>query len=104
MIKSMEIAGLIWNDSIHYVDHLAPFCSLLGCPLIVCDPVIQELCISFYPNLQLHYVPLRTLSQHLPPTLISCEPRALLENALKLKSDFYKIAWLPDGMSDKGWK
>ena len=100
----MEIAGLIWNESIHYIDHLAPFCSLLDCPLIVCEPTILELCTTFYPNLKLEYVPVRSLLNHLPPCLISCEPRPLLEISLRLKPDFYKIAWLPHGMSDKGWK
>ncbi len=94
----MKAAGLIFDDSPHYIDHLAPLCSLMGWPLIVCEPAIADQCRLYYPNLILQETSL--LELQLPEWVVSCDNRALL--------NFYKrpfrTIWLPHGLSDKGWK
>ncbi|HEY4254875.1 MAG TPA: hypothetical protein VGM34_00830, partial [Chlamydiales bacterium] len=60
----MKYAGLIFDDSYHYIDHLAPFCSLIGCPLIVCDPTVGEFCRAYYPNLNLIELSIQELKSH----------------------------------------
>jgi CDP-glycerol glycerophosphotransferase (TagB/SpsB family) len=93
----MKCAGLIFDESFHYIDHLAPFCSLMRWPLIVFEESIAEQCRKFYPDLEiLDKTPL-------PPCIVTCDNRAILEAA------FWpwaapKTLWLPHGLSDKGWK
>jgi hypothetical protein len=96
----MDIAGVIFDESFHYVDHLAPFCFLKGCPLIVCEPSIAELVQKFYPNVQIIIQDLFELD--LPPTIISCDCKQGIINGFypQLQSE---VLWLPHGMSDKGW-
>ncbi|MBI3508515.1 MAG: CDP-glycerol glycerophosphotransferase family protein [Chlamydiia bacterium] len=81
-------AGLIYDDSRHYLDHLAPLCALMRWPLIALDPTVAELARRYYPDLEV------IEEGPLPPTLIVCD----------LLQDFagHKIFWLPHGHSDKG--
>jgi teichoic acid glycerol-phosphate primase len=83
----MNYGGLIYDDSLHYLDHLAPLCSLLKCPLYIHEPHIAELAEKFYPDL--------LIKEGAPPSyVISCYTR--LPKVQNI--------WLPHGASDKGWK
>lgn len=91
-------AGIIHDHSIHYLDHLAPFCALHNWPLIVFEEAVATLAKAYYPDL--------TLYRDCPPsltTLVSCETRPLLERVLG-PLDQTTLLWLPHGHSDKGWK
>ncbi|MBX7067128.1 MAG: CDP-glycerol glycerophosphotransferase family protein [Parachlamydiales bacterium] len=91
----MKCAGLIFDDSRHYLDHLGPFCALARCPLICCEPEIAELAARFYPDLEV-----REFSK-LPKYTITCDTQPFLQAAFPGQST--KILWLPHGNSDKGW-
>ncbi len=101
---AMKSAGLIFDHSAHYVDHLAPFCALQGWPLFVCEPDIAEACRRFYPGLEVRELAIHELRRELPACIVACQPKAFLKNAL---GDFLPSAlrtlWLPHGHSDKGW-
>jgi hypothetical protein len=95
----MEFAGLLTDESPHFIDHLAPFCASVGCPLIVWENSLATDCRSFYPHLEV----LET--GELPSCIISCLTRPHLEQTLGLfRPHPSKVIWLPHGLSDKGWK
>lgn len=96
----MEHAGLIFDSSIHYLDHLGPFCAQLGWPLIVCDGKTAELA-RCYPDLEV--VEADPFNLRIPPRLALCDPKALFEAAFPF-AGVKNILWLPHGNSDKGWK
>ncbi len=90
-------SGLIFDDSPHYLDHLAPFCSLMKWPLIIAEPSIADLARAYYPNLNI----VETIST-LPSHLVVCDPLPLVQSAIpNWKNPTF---WLPHGNSDKGWK
>ncbi|MBM3184122.1 MAG: hypothetical protein FJZ64_02305, partial [Chlamydiae bacterium] len=88
--------GLIFDESSHYLDHLAPFCSLHGLPLIVYEESIAKIARHFYPNLKL------VEKNSLPEAVISCDSRGFIETTCSASPQ--KLFWLPHGNSDKGWK
>jgi hypothetical protein len=96
----MNSAGLIYDDSRHYIDHLAPFCALKGWPLIVCEEAVGDLARKYYPGLEV--LEASCLDLALPKTIVSCDTRPLIEAALGRKIDS-DLLWLPHGNSDKGW-
>ena len=93
----MKIAGLLFDDSPHYLDHLAPFCSLRKWPLIISEDSIAKLACAYYPDLKI----IET-SNPLPEALVTCATRPLL--AATFPSSKAQTFWLPHGNSDKGWK
>ena len=84
-------AGLIYDDSRHYIDHLAPFCALMGWPLIICESAIADLARTYYPTLEVVEANLWDLD--LPRNLVTCTPI--------LPVDGRNVFWLPHGNSDK---
>jgi hypothetical protein len=96
----MDIAGLIFNDSSHYLDHLAPFCALRKWPLILCEPSLAHLAREHYPGLTVIERPWSELK--LPKKIISCHPQPMLQSAFPFAN--IQTFWLPHGNSDKGWK
>ena len=97
-----KAAGLIFDSSSHYLDHLAPFCAELNLPLLFCDPILKELADRFYPSLQtklFSWVELRN-DLHELRYLVTCAPRPLLNASLGPIS--CTTLWLPHGNSDKG--
>lgn len=96
----MKPAGLILDDSRHYIDHLAPFCSLQGWPLITCTETVANLARRYYPELEVIEANYRDLK--LPPILVTCHTKAWIESAFGVDST-REILWLPHGNSDKGW-
>ncbi len=95
----MNYAGLIYDDSRHYIDHLGPFCALLNWPLIICEPAVAELARAYYPDLEVIEASLWNLK--LPPCIVSCDTKPLLEAAFPDQK--IRFLWLPHGNSDKGW-
>lgn len=99
----MKYAGLIVDDSFHYLDHLAPLCALLNWPLIVCEDSIAEQCQTFYPQVTLLRQKFSRLD--LPPCIVSCDNRRMLSFLLGPFNPWNgRLIWLPHGLSDKGWK
>lgn len=98
---SMDYAGLIFDESFHYIDHLAPFCSLSHCPLIACEPSVAELVRLYYPDLEV--IEAAPLKLSLPKHVIACDTRPILHAAFPQMRNI-EIFWLPHGNSDKGWK
>ncbi len=82
----MNYAGLIYDDSIHYIDHLAPFCAQINWPLIVCEPQIADLCRRFYPDLEVIEIPFWDLK--LPPTIVTCDPVPMIQAAFQGQKSF----------------
>lgn len=99
----MKCAGLIIDNSPHYLDHLAPFCGSLSWPLIVCEESIAEQCRRFYPTVEILETEFSKLQ--LPPCIVSCDNRTMLDSLLgPLHPWRGRLLWLPHGLSDKGWK
>jgi CDP-glycerol glycerophosphotransferase (TagB/SpsB family) len=93
----MKCSGLIFDESFHFIDHLAPFCSLMGWPLIAREESVADFCRTFYPDLEV------LEEGAIPPCVVTCDNRALLEAAFWPRWTA-KTLWLPHGLSDKGWK
>jgi|SRR5579872_5993711 len=97
----MDHAGLIFDESFHYIDHLAPFCALANCSLIICEGSVAELARTYYPTLNV--IETDPFRLQLPRRIFSCDNRPLLQAAFPQFND-REIFWLPHGNSDKGWK
>jgi hypothetical protein len=95
-------AGLIFDHSPHYLDHLGPFCALMGWPLIICEGDIANLARAYYPGLIVIEKNLWDLA--LPKQIVSCSPFQLFEQTFPTSQlQDKKFLWLPHGNSDKGW-
>ena len=97
----ISCAGYIFDDSIHYIDHLGPFCALQNWPLVVFESSVAELCRRYYPGLEVIEESSRNFS--FPNTIVSCEPARLIQGRFPF-IQYPQIFWLPHGNSDKGWK
>ena len=95
----MDHAGLIFDHSIHYIDHLAPFCALANWPLIVCEEQIAQLVRQYYPGVEV--IESSIWDVKLPTYTLSCDNGPLLKAAFPNQNT--KLIWLPHGNSDKGW-
>ncbi len=111
MAESLQwtAAGLIYGPAIHYIDHLAPLCSLMGIPLFVTEEEEENLLATFYPEVKTE----RIDSIRLPDLLVEnidivfvCTPRILFDEvfffAQKLRNKKVHTIWVPHGNSDKG--
>lgn len=101
LAQMKTLVGLIFDDSYHYLDHLAPFCALNGWPLIVCDAGIANLAQRYYPELKIIETNIEQLK--LPAAVVSCDPKPFIESIVEVHS-LLELYWLPHGNSDKGWK
>lgn len=101
-VQKPRAAGLIFDSSYLFLDHLAPFCALLKWPLIIVNPMVRELAERFYPGLEIISSSILELRKTIQPFthLVSCETRPLLLASLGPISS--KTIWLPHGNSDKG--
>lgn len=102
LVEIKTPAGLIFDDSRHYIDHLAPFCSLKGWPLIICEGEIADLTRRYYPDLEI--IEINRWDLNLPSALVACDSRGLIESAFPAAAVPKELYWLPHGNSDKGWK
>lgn len=96
------VAGVLFDDSMHYLDHLGPLCALMNWPLAISDPFIIEMARAFYPSLHVIEIESFGIAQSLRAFshLVSCSPKALLDAALG--AHCFSSIWLPHGNSDKG--
>ncbi len=95
----MRVAGLIFDDSLHYLDHLAPFCAQAKCPLVICEPELAEIASHFYPDLDVRTIPIWEVK--LPKYTLTCDTQPFLQAYFPGQTT--QILWLPHGNSDKGW-
>jgi hypothetical protein len=102
-------AGLIYGPMGHHLDHLGPFCSLMGFPLIVTEEALAVSARNYYPGVEVIYwdylqAP-ASVVQHFD-TIFSSLPHPLFEDifflAQKLLRKEVTSVWLPHGNSDKG--
>lgn len=105
----MKIAGLIEGQNLHYLDHLAPLCSLEQIPLILTDKHTYNLAKKFYPDLEALYLPFPLKAEKLITsfdTLIISTPRVLFDQVYYFTQAFQRkkirTIWCPHGSSDKG--
>ncbi len=100
--------GLLYGSDLQHLDHIAPFCSILGIPLVFTNVEIEALANQIYPHLETKLVSLNTLPETLIPdieVIFSCLPTQLLEPIFSLSEHQFKkkllFSWLPHGNSDK---
>lgn len=102
-------AGFLHGPLLHHLDHIAPFCSLQGIPLIVTDDTIADQARSYYPNLNLlHWscleAPFKAVERF--NTLVCTIAKPLYNElffiAETTQNKKLKTLWLPHGNSDKG--
>lgn len=106
---SVSCAALIYGEDLHYLDHLAPLCCLLGIPLIVSEESIASLARAFYPDIHVICYDPFTLSEAVVnqyDLIFYCTPRCLFDEifllAQKTLKKRIKTVWCPHGNSDKG--
>ncbi len=105
----MKTAALIYGNDDHYLDHLAPLCSLLDIPLIVTDPSLLVTARTYYPSLSVIHRDYLDITNDLPQLydqLFYCTPRPLFEEVFFFAQYFNQkrihTIWCPHGNSDKG--
>src|ERR1700689_2362026 len=52
MMRSNSV-GLLYGPLHHHLDHLAPFCSLKGIPLVITEETIAKQAQLYYPDLKI---------------------------------------------------
>jgi hypothetical protein len=104
-----NFVGYLQGNLEHHLDHLAPFCSLMGWPLVVTDEEIFKLGLAYYPDLILHLwcpleAPFKVTKQF--DGVVTTLPRAAFDDIFFIAeasmSKRLKTVWLPHGNSDKG--
>ncbi|MGR3912034.1 MAG: CDP-glycerol glycerophosphotransferase family protein [Candidatus Rhabdochlamydia sp.] len=105
----LSIVGYLDGNYPHYLDHLAPLCSLMNWPLVITDPSIFSLALELYPDLEASYIdpllaPFEITAKF--ETVLTTLPRGFFDQlffmAEKLQQKRVKTVWLPHGNSDKG--
>ncbi|NDD58597.1 MAG: hypothetical protein EBZ47_04985 [Chlamydiae bacterium] len=106
----MRAAGLLYGNDLHYLDHLAPLCSLLEIPLFVTEESIKDLCQDYYQNLEAVYKNYHVIADELTRSfdvLFHCSARPFFDQIFFLAQKLYNkkmhTIWCPHGNSDKGW-
>ena len=102
-------SGLIHGREFHYLDHLAPLCSILEIPLTVTDPDVAQSARDYYPDLCVLEEDDLALGERLVhhfDLIFYCTPRVLFDEAFffsqKLLNKKIHTIWCPHGNSDKG--
>ncbi len=105
----IECAGYLQGNLEHHLDHLAPFCALVGWPLIVTEEKMYELARLYYPGLTLYYwppleAPFKMTEQF--EKVVTTLPRIAFDEIFFIAEASLKkrltTLWLPHGNSDKG--
>lgn len=104
-----KTAGFLQGNLEHHLDHIAPFCSLMGWPLIVTDEEIYKLGLLYYPELDLRYVHTLEAPFHVTKefdSILTTLPRASIDEIFFIAQATLhkqlKTLWIPHGNSDKG--
>ena len=102
-------AGLIYGPMAHHLDHLGPFCSLIGIPLVLTEEDLAMYATKYYPELEVIYWNYLETPTNLVETfdvVFSSLARPLFDDifflAQKLAGKEVTSVWLPHGNSDKG--
>lgn len=110
-MNKKKAVGVIYQQHLGYLDHLAPLCSLLNIPLIVSEENIYQIAKKYYPSLKvILYSDYVSFCQHLVTNfdiIFSCQflySDALSSSLLHSYRDDFTLVWMPHGHSDKGWK
>lgn len=105
----MKLAGLIYGEELHHLDHLAPLCALESIPLILTDEKMADLARKFYPDLRVLLWDFRAAPERLVrevDTIIYTTPRVLFDQifypAQALHGKRISTIFCPHGNSDKG--
>lgn len=102
-------AGLLYGPLEHHLDHLAPFCSLKGIPLVVTEEEIGEQARLYYPDLTV----LKWNCLEMPFKIVERFEALYCTMTRPFYDELFFIAektlhknlqthWLPHGNSDKG--
>ncbi|MBS0620372.1 MAG: CDP-glycerol glycerophosphotransferase family protein [Verrucomicrobia bacterium] len=102
-------AGLIYGHDLHYLDHLAPLCCVLGIPLLVTEEKIAQFASKYYQGLEVIHLDYLAAAEHLVShhnVIFYSMPRDLFDEicfiAQKLRQKRIHTVWCPHGNSDKG--
>jgi hypothetical protein len=105
----MKIAGLIYGEDGHYLDHLGVLCKILSIPLIVTDEKLEQAAKKYYPKLKvIQFDPLEAATKVVTDfdLIFSCLPRPLFDEIFffsqALLQKKVRTVWVPHGNSDKG--
>ena len=104
-----KTAGFLQGNLEHHLDHLAPFCSLMGWPLLVTDEEIYKLGLLYYPELDLRHVNPLEAPFHITKefdSILTTLPRPSIDEIFFIAEAAMrkrlKTFWIPHGNSDKG--
>lgn len=105
----MNAAGLIHGPQEHHLDHIAPLAILLGIPLIVTEPKLEELSAKHYPGLVTHCFAYPELGETIVreyDLIFSSLPKDLFDQIVFIPQQLHQkevmSIWCPHGNSDKG--
>lgn len=102
---SYKPVALINGPFFHHLDHLAPLCHFLNCPLIVDDKESYVLGLKYYPEIDLHLatIDLRELSTHFNMIILSTKyaKEELAKAYEAMNIHHMRFCFCPHGWSDK---
>lgn len=100
--------GLVYGNTIHHLDHIAPLCSFLSIPLMHTDEALTEIIQIFYPNINLLFASPIEFSKEILENfdvILSCLPTGLVDPLFFFDERTYRKKilnfWVPHGQSDK---
>ncbi len=103
---SYKSVAMISGPFFHHLDHLAPLCHFLNCPLLVDDSATYFLGKKYYPevNIILTKIDLREISLTFNLILLTTKYAKLeIESAYKAMNIHHmRYCYCPHGQSDKG--
>jgi teichoic acid glycerol-phosphate primase len=109
-MEKLQTAGLIYGLQKHHLDHIAPMAILMGIPLIVTEPHLEELATKYYPQLVTFCFDYPEVGEKIVQefdVIISSIPRDLFDQivfiAENLRQKRVLNIWCPHGNSDKGY-
>ena len=104
-----RVAAMIYGSENHYIDHLAPLCSLLDIPLIVTEQESYDLLSIFYKNLTVIIKEPFSIASYIAENydiIFCCTARALFDEIFFFQQTLLNkkihTIWCPHGNSDKG--
>ena len=104
---SYKPVALISGPFFHHLDHLAPLCHFLDCPLLVDDQETYRIGKKFYPSvtIQLTSIDLKELSEGYNLIILSTKyAKEELSNAYQAMNIHHmRFCFCPHGQSDKGY-
>ncbi len=104
---SYSPVALISGPFFHHLDHLAPLCHFLDCPLLTDDSTTFSLGKKFYPEVDIRYVTinLRSLSDNYNLIILSTKhAKEELQRVYDALNIYHmRYCYCPHGQSDKGY-